>query len=37
VLEPEVTGPFVLTPRKEGWLAVTVPDPEGSAVVRDFD
>jgi hypothetical protein len=34
-LEPVVTGPFVLTPRKESWLAVTVPDADGTAIVAD--
>jgi hypothetical protein len=36
VLEPVVTGPFVLAPGKGAWLAVTVPDAAGAALVQDF-
>jgi hypothetical protein len=36
VLEPAVAGPFVLDPRKENWLAVTVPHADGTAMVADF-
>jgi hypothetical protein len=36
VLEPGVTGPFALTPGNGAWLAVTVPDPAGGALVQDF-
>jgi hypothetical protein len=35
VLEPAVDGPFVLEPRKDSWLATTVPDAAGSALVQD--
>jgi hypothetical protein len=36
VLEPVVTGPFVLNPGNGAWLVATVPDAAGAALVVDF-